>query len=44
MFLIEESEEDISEVNPEEKSLTKELALIRQTNEATYKSLVTIGF
>ena len=33
IFLIEEKVEETSEVNPEEKSFTKELAIIKHTTE-----------
>jgi len=33
----------VPEVNPEEKSFTKELALIKHTTEAMYKSLTIVG-
>ena len=42
IFLILEIPEVISEVNPEVKSLTKELALIKHIKEATYNSLVIV--
>lgn len=35
--------DDTSEVNPDEKSLTNELALIKHTTAATYKSFITTG-
>lgn len=43
IFLIDEKVEETSEVNPEEKSFTKELALIKHTTEAMYKSLTIVG-
>lgn len=42
-FLIDESEEDMSDVKPELKSLTNELTFIKHMIEATYNSFVIIG-